>query len=63
MLDLAAGGVIRIYSANVTIRSDGAGATLDMNRYSRHFEVAHGAALHLDTITLVNGGGHARVRA
>ena len=55
--------MIRIYSANVTIRSDGAGATLDMNRYSRHFEVAHGAALHLDTITLVNGGGHARVRA
>lgn len=55
-LSLVGRGQIIIHYSNVTILSDGAGATIDAGGHSRHFEVAHGGSLHLENVRLINGG-------
>ena len=50
------GAQVAVHQSNVTIRSDGVGATIDAEGLSRHFDVAKGAQLHLENLRLVNGG-------
>ena len=47
---------LRVYVGNVTLRSEGAGATLDAGGCSRHVDVALGGKLQLERVHLVNGG-------
>ena len=50
------GAELRVHGVDVTLRGDGAGAVLDAQGLSRHFDVALGGALHLERLRLVGGG-------
>jgi hypothetical protein len=46
---------LHVHHAHVSLRSGGAGATIDARNRSRHFDVA-GGTLRLERVHLVNGG-------
>ena len=47
---------ICVHEVSVTLRSEGAGATIDGLGSSRIFDVAHGGRLALERVSLANGG-------
>jgi hypothetical protein len=47
---------LRVLRSKLTLWSTGAGATLDANGGSRHFEIAAGGSVHLESVHLVHGG-------
>jgi hypothetical protein len=51
---------LAVHKSNVILRSEGAGATIDAQNRSRHFDVSRGGRLHLERVHLVNGGGESR---
>ena len=58
-LEWAVCSQLRVHVAHMTLRSVGAGATLDARNCSRHFDVAFGGTLELERVHLVNGGAQA----